>query len=122
MANISFASSSRAEVCRALPHKRCCAQAACFGILLFCNSFQTDGIKIITESREFAYILPKLFKKAFDLDFDDSPRWLAFCQEAHLLHGVPHALQTSSAAPEQQPSPLHEPAARSAPHPEAGGK
>lgn len=73
MANISFASSSRAEVCRALPHKRCCAQAACFGILLFCNSFQTDGIKIITESREFAYILPKLFKKAFDLDFDSYP-------------------------------------------------
>ena len=73
MANVSFASSSRAEVCRALPHKRCCAQAACFGILLFCNSFHMDGIKIITESREFAYALPKLFKKAFDVEFDSYP-------------------------------------------------
>ena len=71
--SISFSSAARAEICRELPHKACCARAQCFGILLFCNSFQDDGIKIITESREFAYILPKLFKKAFDLDFDSYP-------------------------------------------------
>ena len=71
--SVSFSSAARAEICRALPHKSCCALAECFGILLFCNSFQNDGIKIITESREFACILPKLFKKAFDLDFDSYP-------------------------------------------------
>ena len=71
--SISFSSAARAEICRILPHKHCCALAQCFGILLFCNSFQDDGIKIITESREFACILPKLFKKAFDLDFDSYP-------------------------------------------------
>ena len=70
---VSFSASAKAEVCRMIPHKRCCALAECFGILLFCNSFQEDGIKIITESREFAYILPKLFKKAFDMDFDSYP-------------------------------------------------
>ena len=70
---ISFSSAARTEICRVLPHKHCCALAECFGILLFCNSFQDDGIKIITESREFACILPKLFKKAFDLDFDSYP-------------------------------------------------
>ena len=70
---ISFSSAARAEICRELPHKHCCAKAECFGILLFCNSFQDDGIKIITESREFACILPKLFKKAFNLDFDSYP-------------------------------------------------
>lgn len=73
MAGISFAAASKEEICRDIPHKRCCAQAFCFGVLLFCNSFQSDGIKIITESREFAYILPKLFKKAFDLEFDSYP-------------------------------------------------
>jgi DNA-binding protein WhiA len=41
--------------------------------LLFCNSFSSEGIRIITESREFAYILPKLFKKAFDIEFDSFP-------------------------------------------------
>ena len=70
---ISFSAAAKAEVCRILPQKQCCALAECFGILLFCNSFQADGIKIITESREFAYILPKLFKKAFDLSFDSYP-------------------------------------------------
>ena len=71
--SVSFSCAARAEICRCLPHSHCCAVAECFGILLFCNSFQDDGIKIITESREFAYILPKLFKKAFELDFDSYP-------------------------------------------------
>ncbi len=70
---VSFSASAKAEICREFPHKRCCAQAQCFGILLYCNCFAADGIKIITESRDFAYILPKLFKKAFDLDFDTYP-------------------------------------------------
>lgn len=70
---VSFSSAAKAEICRSLPQKHCCALAQCFGILLFCNSFGAGGIKIITESREFAYILPKLFKKAFDVTFDSFP-------------------------------------------------
>ena len=70
---ISFSAQAKAEVCRAFPNKHCCAQAQCFGVLLFCNSFGSDGIKIITESREFAYILPKLFWRAFELEFDSFP-------------------------------------------------
>lgn len=70
---VSFSSAAKAEICRNLPSKECCALAECFGILLFCNSFGDDGIRIITESREFAYILPKLFKKAFDIRFDSYP-------------------------------------------------
>lgn len=70
---ISFSAAAKAEVCRILPGKQCCALAECFGVLLYCNSFAADSIKIITESREFAYILPKLFKKAFNLSFDSYP-------------------------------------------------
>ena len=70
---VSFSSAAKAEVCRNFPQKHCCALAQCFGILLFCNSFGAGGIKIITESREFAWILPKLFKKAFDVSFDTFP-------------------------------------------------
>jgi DNA-binding protein WhiA len=69
----SFSGSAKAEICRNAPQKKCCALAECFGILLYCNSFSTDGIRIITESREFGYILPKLFAKAFDLEFDSFP-------------------------------------------------
>ena len=67
---VSFSGSAKAEVCRSLPQKGCCALAQCFGVLLFGNSFGYDGIKLITESREFGELLPRLFKKAFGLTFD----------------------------------------------------
>ena len=70
---LSFSASAKAEVCRNMPAKHCCALAECFGILLFCNSFTGENIRIITESREFANMLPKLFKKAFSMDFDIQP-------------------------------------------------
>lgn len=70
---VSFSGSAKAEICRALPQKRCCALAECFGILLFCNNFGADGIRIITESREFAQALPKLFRRAFGVIFDQIP-------------------------------------------------
>ena len=70
---ISFSASAKAEICRYFPNKQCCALAECFGILLFCNSFSDDNIRIITESREFAWILPGLFDRAFGLEFDAYP-------------------------------------------------
>ena len=70
---VSFSGNAKAEICRYVPQKQCCALAQCFGILLFCNSFHADGIRIITESRELAALLPKLFKKAFGVTFDQHP-------------------------------------------------
>ena len=69
----SFSAGAKAEMCRNIPAKTCCVQAECFGILLFCNSFTAEAIRIVTESREFAQILPKLFFKAFRLEFDAVP-------------------------------------------------
>ena len=71
---MSFSASAKAEICRSIPQKNCCALAECFGILLFCNSFGADCIRIITESRELAQRLPKLFKKAFHITFDSVPQ------------------------------------------------
>ena len=70
---ISFSAGAKAEICRVMPQKNCCAKAQCFGVLLFCNSFGADGLRVITESKEFAQLLPKLFKKAFNLTFDILP-------------------------------------------------
>lgn len=69
----SFSAAAKAEICRELPQSSCCALAECFGILLFCNSFQDDCIKIITESQDFGRLLPKLFRKAFGVGFDQLP-------------------------------------------------
>lgn len=71
--NISFSGAAKAEICRTVPNKSCCALAQCFGILLFCNSFTPDNIKIVTESREFAHNLPRLFDRAFGVEFDSFP-------------------------------------------------
>lgn len=73
----SYSAAAKAEICRNIPSKNCCAVAECFGVLLFCNSFDRECVRIITESREFAYILPKLFKKAFDVEFDSFPSMAA---------------------------------------------
>lgn len=70
---VSFSGMTKAELCRSFPQRHCCNLAQCFGILLFCNSFGTNGLRIITESREFAQLLPKIFKKTFDISFDIQP-------------------------------------------------
>ena len=70
---ISFSANTKAEICRSLPQKHCCAVSEAYGVLLYANSFSADGIRIITESREFAQNLPRLFKKAFSLSFDIMP-------------------------------------------------
>lgn len=69
----SFSAGAKAELCKSFPQKKCCALAECFGILLFCNSFGAGGIRIITESSDFAGRLPRLFKKAFGVGFDVFP-------------------------------------------------
>lgn len=70
---VSFSAGAKAEVCKVFPNRDCCALAQCFGILLYCNSFTSSGIKIITESRDFALLLPKLFKRTFNINFDIFP-------------------------------------------------
>lgn len=70
---MSFSAQIKQELCKATIHKKCCAQAEMYGILLFCSSFQSTGIRIVTESDTFAQRLPILLKKAFQLEFDQLP-------------------------------------------------
>ncbi len=67
---MSFSGNAKGEICRSSPSKKCCAAAFCFGILLYCNTCTSEKIKIVTECPEFAQMLPKLFKKAFGVEFD----------------------------------------------------
>ena len=47
--------------------------AESYGVLLFCNTFSPRAVRIVTESRDFAQRLPRLFQKAFGLTFDQMP-------------------------------------------------
>ena len=70
---MSYSSQTKEELCRAPLQRVCCARAEAHGVLLFCNTFQKNLIRIVTESRAFACRLPKLFHKAFGLSFDRVP-------------------------------------------------
>ena len=70
---MSFSNSTKAELCRDQLAWKCCALAESYGLLLYCNTFSTREIKIITESRELAQRLPRLIRRAFGLTFDMLP-------------------------------------------------
>lgn len=69
----SFAYRVKTELCRAPVQKLCCARAEAYGVLLFCNTFTPREVRIITENPEFAVRLPRLFRRAFSLQFDRLP-------------------------------------------------
>ena len=70
---MSFCSNVKAELCRLPLNRSCCAVAEAYGVLLFCNTFTPTGIRIVTESPDFAHRLPHLFSKAFGMEFDQVP-------------------------------------------------
>ena len=70
---MSFAGNVKAELCKREVEKGCCALAEAHGVLLYANTFAADGIRIVTESPEFAQRLPRLFRKAMGLQFDTLP-------------------------------------------------
>ena len=71
---MSFSGAVKEELCRAGLNRRCCAQAEAYGVLLYCNTFNGEEARVVTESGPFAQRLPALFKKAFRLDFDRLPQ------------------------------------------------
>lgn len=70
---MSFSVDVKTELCRASLSRKCCAQAEAYGVLLYCNTFQSGQVRIVTEHEGFAQRLPLLFKKAFKLTFDRLP-------------------------------------------------
>lgn len=70
---MSFSYDTKNELCRLPVQKLCCARAEAYGILLYCNTFQSSEVRIITENPHFAARLPKLFRRAFNLRFDALP-------------------------------------------------
>ena len=70
---MSFAGDVKTELCRASISRKCCAQAECYGILLYCNTFTSGEVRIITENDAFALRLPLILKKALKFSFDRLP-------------------------------------------------
>lgn len=69
----SFSFKAKSELCRTAVQRLCCARAECYGVLLYCNTFTMQEVRIITENQEFAARLPRLFQRAFNVKFDRLP-------------------------------------------------
>ncbi|MCI9482004.1 MAG: DNA-binding protein WhiA, partial [Oscillibacter sp.] len=67
---MSFSFETKNELCRLPVQTLCCARAEVYGILLYCHTFRSDEVRIITENFNFAARLPQLFRRAFDVEFD----------------------------------------------------
>ena len=70
---MSFASQVKTELCKEKLSRPCCTEAEAYGVLLFCNLFSTQQVRITTLCAPFAQRLPRLFRKAFDAEFDEKP-------------------------------------------------
>ena len=70
---MSFSFDTKNELCRLPVQRKCCAQAEAYGILLYCHTFGSSEVRIITENPNFALRLPRLFHRAFDIRFDRQP-------------------------------------------------
>ncbi|MDR2421330.1 MAG: DNA-binding protein WhiA [Oscillospiraceae bacterium] len=68
---MSFSGGVKNEICRVFPSKDCDISAECYGILLYCNTFSSREVRIITENDSLAERIPALFSKSFGLAFDD---------------------------------------------------
>jgi len=67
---MSFSSDVKTELCETPIQNRDLAVAECYGALMYSNTFTPQEIRFVTGGQAFAQRLPKLFRKAFDLDFD----------------------------------------------------
>ena len=67
---MSFSYEVKTELCRADIGPKTMAAAQAYGVLLFANTFSPREIRIVTGNADLASHFPRLFKRAFGLDFD----------------------------------------------------
>ena len=70
---MSFSYDTKNELCRLPVQRLCCARAEAYGILLYCNTFHSSEVRVVTAKPNFAARLPRLFHRAFGLRFDRQP-------------------------------------------------
>ncbi len=71
--SLSFSGKVKKQLCSQAVVHSCCARAEAYGVLLYCNTFTSRGIRIITESASFKARLPQIFHRAFKVEFDELP-------------------------------------------------
>lgn len=102
---MSFSGDVKNELCRAGLGRLCCARAEAYGVLLYCNTFTAREVRIITECAGFAQRLPKLFHRAFGLEFDrlPSPEEQKYILQINAPDKLAHMIDAFGFDPRQSP-------------------
>ena len=70
---MSFSYDTKVELCKTAQGGGCCAVAECYGMLLYCNTFSSTEIKIVTGNQTLGRHLTERFQSAFSISFDILP-------------------------------------------------
>ena len=70
---MSFSYNTKAELCKIAQGSNCCAVAECYGMLLYCNTFSSREIRIITGNKKLGQRMVEQFSSAFSISFDALP-------------------------------------------------
>ena len=71
---MSFSEDIKNELCRSQIVKSCCASAECLGMLLYCNRFSADKIKLVSASHEVRKRAQILFNALFGCQLTEDGR------------------------------------------------
>ena len=92
---MTFGGEVKNELCRGELHRRCCAQAEAYGVLMYCNTFSGSEIRIVTEHEAFAQHSPLASLRAC-LAYHHHDAWLTQLSRDHrvakALAAAPQAL------------------------------
>lgn len=77
---MSFSADVKNEICAQAPAKKSCWLAQCYGVLLFGNTFAQDCVRVVTENQELIEQLPRMFRKAFGITFDEQTEGMGYKQ------------------------------------------
>lgn len=104
---MSFSADTKTELCRVPLNRSCCAAAEAYGVLLFANTFSGREIRIITGSAALSQRLPKLFRRAFGVEFDALPGENAAGKRSFLITDSEKILKIFSAYGQEPSLALH---------------
>ena len=83
---MSFSYETKNELCRTVSEDLCCAVAECYGMLLYCNTFNAREIRIITGNQRLGRHLTERFTQAFSVSFDVVPEPEKTGKQAYVIN------------------------------------
>ena len=83
---MSFSYETKVELCKLPQGSKCCAVAECYGMLLYCNTFSTREIRIITGNHELGRRIIERFSYAFSILFDILPEKSKTGKQSYIIN------------------------------------